>query len=66
MKMYTGVSGAGLNLLGGVTNYESELEKFVVDTNHPSASISSVQRWLPVVEYDNDNLLSKILIDRVH
>ena len=47
------MSGAGLNLLRGVTNYESELEKFVSDINHPSASISSVQRWLPVVEYDN-------------
>ena len=54
MKMYTGVSGTGLNLLRGTTNYQLSFEEFVEGINHPCASISTVQRWLPVVNYEND------------
>ena len=61
LKLFTSVSGTAANLFRGFTYYprishgpERSLEEFVDAINHPGPSITSLQRWLPAVSYENE------------
>ena len=61
LKLYTSVSGTAANLFRGYTHYPHiahgparSLKDFVKDINHPGPSVSSLQRWLPTLSYDNE------------
>ena len=63
LKFFTYVSGTGANLYRGFTHYpriahhhEHSLEEFIKAINHPGPSITSLERWLPVVSMDNEQL----------
>ena len=61
LKLFTSVSGTAANLFRGFTYYpwvahgpERSLQEFVRNINHPGPSITSLQRWLPAVSYENE------------
>ena len=70
LKMYTSVSGAGLNLLRGITcsrvtrrNRDLvDIYEFARGINHACPSVSSCQRNLPELKYENKTLHTSELI----
>ena len=61
LKLYTSVSGTAANLFRGYTYYPHvahgparSLKDFVKDINHSGPSVTSLQRWLPALSYDNE------------
>ena len=64
LKLMTSISSTALNLFRGITNYptlnrtshdQGDVAEFVSNLNHPTVSVSSLQRELPDLNYNNES-----------